>query len=275
MWSFLVQWFEAQLLPSQRLRGRVAAALLVIGLGLLPSPGLVAAQGGPAPEFTAQEIPVNDLTFVRNPQLADGTLWAPISPQTPAPRLTLHFTRLQCIKEGGAWYEQIAASDEPYVLIFVANRHDLRSGHVVRTQVFGDVDTGENRSVAVPVWGGILNEPDDLIVLVQIMEHDASNITHLVTELQAGMRSAALPAGLDHAGVVSQLKARMQRLIDNNNVLRELGDLNKDDRIGGVQEVRITAADVGATSSGAVRKQIEVKDSSDGHYRAFFELRWP
>jgi hypothetical protein len=255
--------------PSQ-LICRVAHVLAIVGLLLISTPRLAAAQG-----FTVPDSATQDFAVLHDARAVDGQQWAPLSPTTVAPQLALRFTRLQCVEEGGAWYEQIAGSDEPYVLIFAVSLHSPKSGRLARTRIFSDVDNGESRSASVPVWGGLLSDPDDLVVLVQIMEHDESDVGHLVSVLQSRMpdaAAAAVAAGLGHDAIVSRLKTRMQSLIDNNKIPQKLGSLNMDDRIGGVKEVRITPADVAATSSGPVQKRIDVTDSSDGDYRAFFEL---
>jgi hypothetical protein len=265
-----------------------ARLLAVVGLvpGLLlaalPAPGAaqpltfqdVITQNGAIQDFTVQEFPGQHLADVTNPP--GGTLWAPPSPQAPAPRYNLSFTRLQCVKEGGGWLEQIAASDEPYVLIYVVNLRSPSSGHAFRSRVFDDVDSGENRSQTIQVWGSVLSNPDDLIVLVQIMEHDEGDVEHLFQALNPDMNEAAksaVAAGLGRDGIVSRLKGRMQSLIDRNRIGERHGSFNMDDQIGGVQELRITVADTVATAIAPVQKSVEARDSSDGHYRAHFELR--
>jgi len=264
----------------------LALAGLLAGLLVAASPAAGAAQPLPVQDvttqdfttrnFTAQDFTRHDFTDITNPRLSGGTRWAPPSPPTPQPRYALSFTRLQCVREGGGWLEQIAASDEPYVLIFAVGLRSPSSGRVVRTRVFGDVDSGESRSQSVPLWAGVLGDPDDLIVLVQIMEHDEGDVDHLARALDAGLGHAAVglvDAGLGHNAIVSRLKAQMQLLINNNRVGQSHGSLNMDDQIGGIQELRITASDTAATIHGPVQKIIEANDSSDGRYRAFFELR--
>jgi hypothetical protein len=240
----------------------------------LQAASLIAAAGvviGGAPHSAAAQ----GFTVVTDGKAFDGVFW---NPPPPEPRFRLDFVRLQCVAEGGAWYEQVAASDEPYVLIFAVNLHAPSSGRVFRTTVFSDVDNGESRLQSIQVWGpGVLGDPDDLIVLTQVMEHDESDVDRLVGALDWGLRGAATPfvqASWGHDAIVGALKSQMQRLIDNNKYPQAHGSLNMDDQVGGIQEVRITNYDRDWTTSGPVPKIVDANDSGgDGHYRAHFELR--
>jgi hypothetical protein len=233
-----------------------------------------AVQNSPVPNSAAQGS-----AAISVQQVSGETLGTPPPSPAPAPRYTVTFTRLHCFDETGSWYDKAIASDEPYVLIFAINLLAPSHGRAFRTQVFGDVDSGETRSESLQVWGpGPLGDPDDLIVLAQIMEHDESSIDHLVAEMNRVLPGAAaryLTFGWGHNAIVGELKLDMQNAIDSSTVVGH--GLNRDDRVGGPQEVRITASDTAAAASSnrPVTKRIDVDASSsgDGHYTASFQLR--
>jgi len=194
----------------------------------------------------------------------------PLHPWVTAP-YTLNFTRLECVRES---YGQ--GSDEPYVLFMVANI-ESKSVDIIRTSVFSDVDTGENRYQTIPLWGGPMpsGNPDNLVVLAQVMEHDLSNVAQIGVDLSWWLKgSQYLQPGLSRRVIVNGLKTAMYDSIGASTI--PIGAFaNEDDRVGKPQEVRITHADMAAAYGGLPVLKVTNADGgeSDGRYRSYFELR--
>jgi hypothetical protein len=189
----------------------------------------------------------------------------------------LNFTRLECVHESGE-----IGSDEPYVVFFIGDLSNPAGGSYVRhTNVFGSVDTGDDRFETVHLWsraGGAAvmpgHNPDNLIVLAQIVEHDSSSVSAIVNKLQSEMPvQLALykAAGLTRSQIVSALKGDM---FDYINQTADATASNQDDMVGRPVELRITAANLAAAATGTpIDKTLQVNDGGDGSYRMYFELR--
>jgi hypothetical protein len=195
----------------------------------------------------------------------------------------LNFTRLDAIRESGE-----NASDEPYVLMAVAN---LETGGVTirRSNVFSGMDTGESAFQTVNLRGPAAfpdGDPSQIVVLVQFMEHDGqSDVNAIVSALNLGM-DAALAGykllGLSRSSIVTELKGDMARIIATTAEATadayqlahfSLDDGNADDRIGSVQELRITSANLTSAHAGTPAIMTVSVDTTSADYRARFELR--
>jgi hypothetical protein len=192
IWSELTTRL-AERIPHAALRALSMAAVAGVLIAAMPR------------EAGAQGIFGNNSGVV----ITQGTYWAP--PPPPPPYLmapyTLNFTRLECLDESGE-----IGSDEPYVLFFVGDLKNPLAAQVFRTSIFSDVDSNENRFQTVGLWQSApmpLGNPDNLIVLAQVMEHDYSP----VSTIHAGL-AQSLPRGFDamvRAGATRQdIVARMQ-----------------------------------------------------------------
>lgn len=183
------------------------------------------------------------------------------------------FMSLKCLDEtsdGGA-------SDEPYVVMFVADvSQPVPRARAFRTSVFGGVDEGEKHSQWVRIWGldrkpAVIPDPDELIVLVTLMEHDYSYPDLVLASVQ-GMTYANLvalrSAGVDRQTLVNELKTTVQAAIR----LGRATALNKDDIVGVTHELRFTSKDLELARRGLVTKDIEVS-GDDGRYRLEFHMR--
>lgn len=175
------------------------------------------------------------------------------------------FDRLYCVDESGE-----IGSDEPYVVFFAANMSGTGSA-TNRTMVFGDVDTGEYRFDTVNLWNGIINSPDQPLVLAAAIEHDDSSATHVrntVSAILTGNLAAYKAQGKSRAQIAALLKTDMSTAI--NLAINVSG--NDDDRVGGIKEVVLTAGNLLDAKNGlTVNKLIDC--SGDGtHYQLRFRL---
>jgi len=193
---------------------------------------------------------------------------------------SVNFKRLECVSESGE-----IGSDEPYVLFFVGDLANPAGGSYVRqTTTFSGVDSGDDRFQTVRLWGrntasAIMpgHNADNLIVLAQIMESDNSSKSAIVSKLQQELPvQLALykAAGLSRSQIVSALKGDMFDYIGSVAEATDGWTDNADERVGGVQELRITAANLAAAHTGTtISKTLQVADGGDGTYRMYFELR--
>jgi hypothetical protein len=222
----------------------------------------------------AAALAVASLVLTGAPKAAEA------SPNANDHAYHLNFTRLESVRESSE-----AGSDEPYVLFFIGNLSNPVGGSYVRsTNTFGDVDSGEDRFQNVRLWGrngsGAVmpgSNANNLIVLAQIMESDNSNKGSIISKLQSELPTQLAlykAAGLTRAQIVSALKGDM---FDHIGSVAESTDGwtdNADERVGYVQELRITAANLAAAHTGTtIGKTLSVSDGGDGSYRMYFELR--
>ncbi len=189
----------------------------------------------------------------------------------------LDFTHLYCVSESGEW-----GSDEPYVLFFVG---DLTGGGsaVYRTSVFGDVDTGETRYETRRLWGPRQmprNNPDNLIVLAQVMEHDDSNTTHIFDALQTGLAwklALYVAAGHNRNNIANFLMGDMHNIIEDNREIwigDELFGASRDDLVGWPAWLNITSYDLETAFNFGWTRDLSVGSANEGHgvYRVSFRL---
>ncbi|MFN8494212.1 MAG: hypothetical protein U0350_41825 [Caldilineaceae bacterium] len=193
---------------------------------------------------------------------------------------TLDFLQLRCVEETD--WDQGTASDEPYVIFFVANMSTL-NGLVKRTEVFKDVDTGNTRTrEGQPrLWGlnntaAAITNASDLIILAAVMENDASEASEIVTTIQPILLAnlvAYRRAGLSRATIVSNLRRDMNNAIDIAAVAS--GVTNPDDRLGDTQELALTHTNLNTAASGQVVDfTLRFRDSGeDATYTVVFRLR--
>ncbi len=171
------------------------------------------------------------------------------------------------------------------MLFFVGNLSNPIGGSFVRsTDTFSGVDTGEDRYQTVRLWGSASagavmpgHNPDNLIVLAQIMESDNSSKSAIISKLQQELPTQLAlykAGGLSRSQIVNALKGDMFDYIGSVAESTDGWTDNADERVGGVQELRITAANLQAAHTGTtISKTIQVNDGSDGSYRMYFELR--
>ena len=254
----------AGLKGTQHVALRAASIVAVAGLLIAGVPHTASAQG---------------VTPGTVGPIGGGTIFVPPPPPPTQPVFSLSFSALACLRETGslAWdaleaVQGMVASDEPYVLIFVVNLWYPSNGKVFRSNVFSDVDTGERRFQTIPLWGGALPDPSDLVVLVQVMEHDQTDVNRLTQSLEP-LKTYAAPyvqLGWGRDAIADKLRQQMGRLVDNGTIY---GGPNRDDRVGGVQELRITSANTASAAAGTIVETVVEGNGSGGLYRAHFELR--
>jgi hypothetical protein len=250
MFANLISDLKAQLAFPPRLprfATQLAAALAVAGLVL-----------GTAPQAAPAEAAVN----------------------ANAGRYHVNFTRLECVSESSE-----LGSDEPYVVFFVGNLSNPAGGSSVKyTGVFGSVDSGDDRYQTVRLWGSATTgavmpgqNPDNLIVLAQVMEHDNSSVGSIESKLQAELPTQLAlykAAGLTRSQIVTALKGDMFDLMGQVAEATDGITDNADERVGRPQELRITSANLSAAATGTtIGKTLQVADGGDGTYRLYFELR--
>jgi len=193
----------------------------------------------------------------------------------------VEFNRLQCVEETD--WDGGSDSDEPYVVFAVARVNGLASSVIVqKSSVFSDVDTGETRGEIRTLWG--LNgtaQPinlGQLVILAQVMEHDSSSPTQVVSLVQATMTAnlmAYVTGGLSFAQIRSNLARDLHNLCGTAASATGFG--NPDDRLDGAHEMVWTAADLVTAAGGSpVERELRFRDSGqDATYDVRFKLRVP
>lgn len=128
-----------------------------------------------------------------------------------------------------------------------------------------------------PVWGpnGVpmpIGNPDKFFILVGMMEHDDSNPNAVRTAVQAALSGAVqgyANAGLSRNDLAQRMRADMAGAID----LGRLHPFNSDDPIGGVQELRITSANLRTCEQrGTVTKTLGFVNSTT-RYQVTFRIK--
>ena len=207
-----------------------------------------------------------------------GLLLLPLAPRAAgALTYTLDFYRLSVTDESGE-----IGSDEPYVLFFVGN---LTTGEAVvkRTSIFGSMDSGESREETVRLWGPNDTEaafpgdtPDNLVILVQAMEHDNCDVEEVRADMESWMRyqlGQYLKQGLGRDRIASELHTDMAIMAQCS---ARKPPYNEDDSVGYIQELRITAEDIAAADSGTpVDKELTHYDDfrDDTTYLTYYRLQ--
>lgn len=231
--------------------GRPAAADASLGLGSVFSSGGKAAQAATA---TNPNIPLR------------MDLW-----------------KLQCLDEQDDGTFDLHS--EPYLVVFAADTSLWYSrAFAVRSQIFGDVDTGETHypTSGMQIWdfnnnATPITDPNKLIFLAALLECDgpssgyqganADAVQRKVQSELIGKLYTYRSAGLSRDAIVNNLKNDMNVAI---NAAR-----GSDDRIGTVQELRLSLAEVEQARLGyqtQVTKTVIHKESG-AEYRAIFVLQ--
>jgi hypothetical protein len=245
---------------------RAMSVLAVAGalLGSMPNPA--AADGSLIAKEFANLIPA---TIALQPS---DTLGVPSTP------LRLDFFKLICTEEADDGFFDLHS--EPYLVVFAA---DI-SGPVprsigLRSSIFGSVDSGEThiQNPVLQMWdvdgtGSPIPDPNKVIFLCALMESDDSSARADTVRTQVGfvlfhqLRSY-MNGGLSRASIISNLTADMNRVINANR--------GGDDRIGGVQELRLTLTDVERARRGTEPQVIKTLRhvAGDADYTTVFVLQ--
>ena len=190
---------------------------------------------------------------------------------------------LECVETQGE-----GSPDEPYVVFFVA---DLSAGFIAKTMVrgsgvFRDVDDGEthrrlDRQKHPPtenplvLWGidgkrAPIKNPDDVVILVALMENDKSSPEAVVNAVQASLAvdlNQYRADGLSRAQIVSKLISNMNGAIDLG---KATGGIDQDERLGTTQEFRLTAKLLDDARKGSTAGSLHF--NQDGRYRVQIDL---
>jgi hypothetical protein len=209
--------------------------------------------------------------------LAVAGLLLPLAPRAAgALSYTLDFYRLAVTDESNE-----VGSDEPYVLFFVGN---LATGEAVvqRTSIFGSVDRDESRYETVRLWGPNGTEaplpgdtPDNLVILVQAMEHDDCDVERVRSDMEYWMRyqlGRYLQQGLPRDRIAAELFTDMA--ISAQCSARHWYE-SADEIIDSPRELRITATDVVTVNSGAPMDKVLTHDNTSGdtNYLTYYRLQ--
>jgi hypothetical protein len=207
---------------------------------------------------------------------------------------TLRVSFLRVLEESN----ESSASDEPYVLVWLADiTKALPSARTSKVGPWEDADEGELLRAVPPtdflaplapvlpelaigeyVWGmngkpAKVNGPDDLVILVAACEHGNRNtnqVRQMVNAFMSGALASQLGSGLTRAERVAQLKVQFRDAV--NQALVAAPNINNDDRVGPVQELRLTKADLDkVASAGVAKRTLNFDGGSEGNYRV--ELR--
>jgi hypothetical protein len=215
-----------------------------------------------------------------------GSMARPSAAQTTNPYtpLRMDFFRLDCRTEQGDGVFDLHS--EPYLVMFTVDLNPLQllpSGTAVRSQIFGDVDSGETHYAdpVTQVWyfdgtgspkPAPIVDPNRVIFLAALMESDdgASHADAVRSRVQYLLRpklTAYKTAGLSREFIVSNLIRDMNAAI---NSIR-----GGDDRIGGVQELRLTMDDVLRARAGTQPQVMKTLVHTEGgaEYRTTFVLQ--
>lgn len=206
---------------------------------------------------------------------------------------SMTITKIRCLEETNE-----VGADEPYVLVFVADLTKKAGGVIVpsaatvRYGPWNDVDQGEllhtmPLAIAPPIeiegvplqvnfWGlngkaKVIQEPEDVIILMAMVENDNGKPSGVRTGLHAILFAALMSyinADMNYQTVVKKLKKDMQ---DTLKGPLAIGVLNNDDLIA-VQEVRLQHADLQAVKHGIRVKNI-LFNGDGGSYRVRVEMK--
>jgi hypothetical protein len=206
----------------------------------------------------------------------DGTwTYQPVAPvSTP---LRAYFTGLTCHKVSNDNTWPRSDRDEPYVVIFSADLRGTGSSTVIVSQEFSDVNTGTTKNDWHQFWsvagyGSPIGSSNDYIFLAALMECDTSANRTAVRNRVANTLIPKLVAykqgGMSRVAMVSNLMTDMDGAIEASR--RTTGD--EDDRVGGIQEVLFSAADLESARAGQGREQARTFVGSDSRYTVRFRV---
>jgi hypothetical protein len=232
-----------------------------------------------------------------------------MSHRTP---ISIAVTKVRCIEETDE-----VDSDEPFIVIFVADVarriaipgngtvivpscattiigpwNDADSGELLTTVAIpaniprNSWETFENTTRTVlrkPVWGldgrlAMLRNPDDVIILVAIVEEDSvgheslRGIVHgeMVASVNALINQVA-NGNLSRADMIAQLRHNMDSAIDAG---RKTSIPDFSEQVGRTQELRLTNADLDIAGHGSQVKNLTIgRGGDDGKYRVRFVVR--
>lgn len=181
----------------------------------------------------------------------------------PGHQYVIDFMRLKVFIES----DDYGDSDEPYVVAFVANLA-TSSTNAVRSDVLGDADKGESKWHTVRLFDGAIPNPDDVIIVVALMESD-ENVSRTETvrsnvewELTNRFFDYKL-SGFGRTEIVRRLDTDMYDVINKYK--------GGDDQIAYPQELRVTATDV--ATAHAQNRVAKFLDFWNGPaYRLYFEV---
>jgi hypothetical protein len=204
------------------------------------------------------------------------------------------FMEMRCLDETN----EPSASDEPYaVFLTVDLRHewfdlDIPNFNLTWTSVFEDTDAGELKRQWVRIWGingepQPIDDPDDVIILVGLVEHDSSDLNRLAWSYKStvyeSMRDTLYQYQYTYTNNNFQRQDLVSALIENLNYdldnipivdassVFDPTFINEDDRVGSVQELRLTRNDLAAAKKGTVRKNLTFSGDG-GMYRLGFDI---
>lgn len=215
-----------------------------------------------------------------------GAMAQPAKAQTTDPNreLRMDLTKLYCYREDGDGIFDL--HDEPYLVMFAADLSGpVPRAFTIRSQIWGDVDGGETKyaTQSMQVWdfdgtGSPILNPDKLIFLGAMMECDGPEpgyngeyADRVVYRVQSDLLPKLLAykaSGLSRDTMVKNLAKDMDIAV---NAAR-----SKDDRIGPVEELRLTMDDVLRARTGPwvpVTKTIRYGTGSTGLYYMTFTLQ--
>ncbi len=212
------------------------------------------------------------------PVICGALLALPTSVASAQP-VQIALTKLKCLEETNDG----PGDDEIYVMAFVADLAPaIPRTMTFKTKVLENVDDGF-RNHRMQIWslGGsaaAIGSPNDVLILVGLMEHDSGRTSTVKAAVQAGLFATLvnyLNDGLGRASVVRNLISDMNGILDGASAIGAIANLpfsNGDERIGRAQELVLTANELQtARNGGTVSKTLEYRGDG-GHYRLYFEI---
>src|SRR4051812_1141716 len=155
------------------------------------------------------------------------------------------FTSMRALKQT----DDGGDSDEPYAILATVDVEGGPHVRVVRTPVFGDVDTGEVRTHHVPMWGlhqqpAPMHSPGTVFFLVALLENDGGDPDEIRATVEAEMKRQLSPPFLQ-PGIGITLKALFPGFtVAVENARQDSTTFwdgyNLDDRIGPVHGFQVT-----------------------------------